>query len=85
MIVPDDSSLSPHPSSLEKTMSLKVFHIVFVIVCVALSLWVGVWGIRDYMLERNGTALTLAILFLLSGLALVVYGRKAFEKLRDLP
>ena len=66
-------------------MSLKVFHIVFVIVCVGLSLWVGVWGIRDYMQERSGTALTLGILFLLSGLALVVYGRKAFEKLRDLP
>ena len=66
-------------------MSLKVFHIVFVIVCVGLSLWVGVWGIRDYMQEHNVAALTLAILFLLSGLALVVYGRKAFEKLRDLP
>ena len=66
-------------------MSLKIFHIVFIVVCVGLSLWVGVWGIRDYMQERSVAALTLAILFLLSGLALVVYGRKAFEKLRDLP
>ncbi|HSP16155.1 MAG TPA: hypothetical protein VLV78_15520 [Thermoanaerobaculia bacterium] len=66
-------------------MSLKVFHIVFVIVCVGLSLWVGVWGIRDYMLERSVGALTLAILFLLSGVVLVVYGRRAFQKLRDLP
>jgi hypothetical protein len=66
-------------------MSLKVFHIVFVIVCVALSLWVGVWGIHDYMIERSVGALSLGILFLLSGLVLVVYGRKAFEKLRDLP
>ena len=66
-------------------MSLKIFHIVFVIVCVGLSLWVGVWGIRDYMIERSAGALTLAILFLLGGVVLVVYGRKAFEKLRDLP
>lgn len=66
-------------------MSLKIFHIVFVIVCVGLSLWVGVWGIRDYMAERSVAALTLGILFLASGLVLVVYGRSAFEKLRNLP
>lgn len=66
-------------------MSLKVFHIVFVIVCVGLSLWVGVWGIRDYMLERSVGALSLGILFLLGGVLLVVYGRSAFVKLRDLP
>ncbi len=66
-------------------MSLKVFHIVFVIVCIGLSLWVGVWGIRDYMLERSVGALSLGILFLLSGVVLVVYGRRVFVKLRDLP
>jgi membrane protease YdiL (CAAX protease family) len=66
-------------------MSLRVFHIVFVIVCIALSLWVGVWGIHDYMQERSIGALALAIVFLLSGLVLVLYGRRAFEKLRDLP
>jgi hypothetical protein len=66
-------------------MSLKVFHIVFVIVCIALSLYVGVWGIHDYMQERSIGALSLGILFLLSGLVLVLYGRRAFEKLRDLP
>jgi len=37
------------------------------------------------MQERSVAALSLGILFLLSGVALVVYGRKAFEKLRDLP
>lgn len=66
-------------------MSLKVFHIVFVVVCVLLSLYVGVWGIRDYVAERSVGALVLGILFLGSGLVLIVYGRKAFEKLRDLP
>ncbi len=66
-------------------MSLKVFHIVFVIVCIGLSLWVGVWGINGYLRERSLGALSLGILFLLSGVVLVVYGRRAFEKLRDLP
>jgi FtsH-binding integral membrane protein len=66
-------------------MSLRIFHILFVIVCVGLSLCVGIWGIRDYMAERSGLALTLAIVFLISGGVLVVYGRKVFAKLRDLP
>jgi len=66
-------------------MSLRVFHIVFIVACVALSLWVGVWGIRDYMHERSGGALALGIIFLVSGVVLVVYGSKVFAKLRDLP
>lgn len=66
-------------------MSLRVFHIVFITACVALSLWVGVWGIRDFMQERSGEALALGILFLVSGVVLVVYGSKVFAKLRDLP
>ncbi len=66
-------------------MSLRAFHIVFIVLCVALSLWVGVWGIRDYMAERSGGALALGILFLVSGVVLVVYGSKVYTKLRDLP
>jgi hypothetical protein len=66
-------------------MSLRSFHIVFIVVCIALSAWVGVWGIRDFMAERNPAALTLAIVFLVGGLVLVLYGRKAFDKLKELP
>jgi hypothetical protein len=66
-------------------MSLKVFHIVFIVVCIALSAWVGVWGIRHYMAEHSVAALALAILFLSGGLILVLYGRRAFEKLREIP
>jgi len=59
-------------------MSLRVFHIIFVMVCVALSIWVGVWGIR------NGS-MPLAVVFFASGAALVLYGTKVYAKLRDLP
>jgi hypothetical protein len=66
-------------------MSLRVFHIIFVIVCVGLSVCVGVWGIRGWMQERSVGALALGIIFLLSGLVLVLYGTRVFAKLRDLP
>ena len=58
---------------------------MFIVVCVALSAWVAVWGIRDYMAERNTGALALGILFLAGGLVLILYGRKAFDKLKELP
>ena len=59
-------------------MSLRIFHIIFVMICVALSIWVGVWGIR------NG-AIAIAVVFFASGAALVFYGTKVYGKLRDLP
>jgi hypothetical protein len=66
-------------------MSLRAFHIVFIIVTVALSLYVALWGFREFARERSGGALALGIVFLIAGVALVVYGKKAFAKLRDLP
>ena len=66
-------------------MSLRVFHIVFVTVSVLLSVYVAVWGIREYASERSGMGLSLAILFGFSAAALVVYGRKVFRKLKELP
>jgi uncharacterized membrane protein YozB (DUF420 family) len=66
-------------------MSLRAFHIIFVIVTVILSLYVALWGIREYTQEQNGVALSLALLFLVTAVAGVVYGKKAFVKLRDLP
>jgi lipopolysaccharide export LptBFGC system permease protein LptF len=59
-------------------MSLRIFHIIFVMVSVALSLWVGVWGVR------NGS-IALAVVFFISAVVLAFYGTKVYAKLRDLP
>jgi uncharacterized membrane protein len=66
-------------------MSLRAFHIVFVIVTIVLSLYVALWGIREFSQERSTSALALAILFLVMAVGLMIYGKKAFTKLRDLP
>jgi uncharacterized PurR-regulated membrane protein YhhQ (DUF165 family) len=66
-------------------MSLRAFHIVFVIVTIVLSLFVAMWGIREYADERNTGALALAILFLVTAVVLVIYGKKVFTKLKELP
>jgi hypothetical protein len=66
-------------------MSLRAFHIVFVVVTIVLSLYVALWGIREFTQDRNATALTLALLFLGAAVALMIYGKKAFRKLKELP
>jgi uncharacterized PurR-regulated membrane protein YhhQ (DUF165 family) len=66
-------------------MSLRAFHIVFVVVTIVLSLYVALWGIRQFSEERSAGALTLTVLFLCTAVGLMVYGKKAFAKLRDLP
>ena len=58
-------------------MSLRIFHIVFVMVCVALSIFVAVWGWRN-------DSPKLALTFAAATLALIVYGVYAFRKLRDM-
>ncbi len=66
-------------------MSLRAFHIIFVIVTVALSLYVAVWGIREFARERSGGALALGIVFLVTAVVMTIYGKKVYGKLRDLP
>ena len=38
-------------------MSLRVFHVIFIIVSIALCLYVAVWGVREYMVTRSLGAL----------------------------
>ena len=59
-------------------MSLRAFHIIFVIASVLLCVYVGLYAIR------NANPI-LGAVFFIAGAALAVYGKKAFTKLRDLP
>jgi hypothetical protein len=63
-------------------MSLKAFHIFFVVVSILLSLWVGVWGVQSYRAQGGASHLALAIVFFALGAALLVYGRLVARKLR---
>jgi hypothetical protein len=66
-------------------MSLRVFHIIFIIVTVALSLFVAMWGLRAFAASRDNGALALGIVFLFAAVGLVIYGKKVFVKLKELP
>lgn len=66
-------------------MSLRAFHIIFVVVTVILSLYVALWGVREFADERTGGSLALAIIFFVAAIALIVYGKKVFRKLKEIP
>lgn len=66
-------------------MSLRIFHIVFIVASVLLSLFVALWGLRQFMDSRSTGGLTLGVVFFLFGFALVIYGKRTFRKLKELP
>ena len=65
-------------------MSLKAFHLVFISASIVLSLFAGVWGVREYGVTGSGLALFMGILFLLLGGALLVYGVRVVAKFREM-
>ena len=65
-------------------MSLRIFHVVFIIASIALSLFVAVWAIREWQATHSAGALALGIVFVAAGLAMVVYGQRWFKKLKEL-
>jgi hypothetical protein len=65
-------------------MSLRIFHIVFIMAAFGLSLFVALWGFHEYAATGSHGALTLALVFVLCGAALVWYAMIAVKKLREL-
>lgn len=65
-------------------MSLRLFHVIFIVVSILLSAFVGGWGIWFYSTTGAVSGLVLSAVFLILGAALVWYGSRTFEKLKDL-
>ena len=65
-------------------MSLRIFHVIFIIASIVLSLFVAVWAIREYQTTHSSGALALGIVFVIGGIAMVVYGQRWFKKLKEL-
>ena len=63
-------------------MSLKSFHIVFIILSTALALAFGVWAARDYGESRNWIHLALGIASFAASGVLAVYGVWFLRKLK---
>lgn len=65
-------------------LGLKSFHIFFICVSIVLCLLVGAWGFQQYTQAQSDSGLAMAIVFFLSGAALVLYAVRYFGKLSKL-
>jgi hypothetical protein len=65
-------------------MSLKAFHIVFVAASVMLAAIFAFWGFNKYMSpEGTRTDLAYGVAAVVSGVALLAYGRYFLKKLKS--
>ena len=65
-------------------MSLKAFHIIFIIFSVALALGVGAWCVRMNLVEGVSTYLLGAIASFVSAVGLMIYGFWFYRKMKRL-
>ena len=65
-------------------MSLRFFHIVFIVLSALMSLVVGLWAIDAYRTDGAATWAALAVLAFAGGGLLVIYGTRFLQKTRKL-
>ncbi len=65
-------------------LSLKAFHIFFIAVSILLGMFVGGWGVRQYLLNDQLGSLMLGALFFVSAFILLAYGLKFIRKVDEL-
>ncbi len=65
-------------------MSLKAFHIFFIAVSILLGMFVGGWGVRQYLMNDSIGSLALGVLFFVSAFILLAYGLKFIQKVEEL-
>lgn len=64
-------------------MSLKSFHVFFVVVSTLLALLCGGWGVREHLHSGSSNMLAFAIGSFVVAVALVFYGFWFLRKLKD--
>lgn len=74
---------APRHRALESDMSLKAFHIVFVVIVFATAIGTGVWGVRQYRAVQDIEALALGVGSLVLAAAAIPYGVWFLRKLKN--
>jgi len=65
-------------------MSLKAFHIVFIVSAVLMDLAFGILSFKNYIAESSPMYLVLGLLSFVFGIALIGYGVWFFQELKKL-
>ncbi len=65
-------------------MSLKAFHIVFVVASTLLAFGFGGWELKNYFALGEKQSLVLGVCALIAGIALIWYGKVVLKKLKHI-
>lgn len=66
-------------------MSLKAFHILFVVASTLLTAGFGLWSLREYLSGEGTTGnLVMGVISLTLSVVLIWYGRYVLQKLRHI-
>ena len=65
-------------------MSLKTVHVVFILACIALGLFIGAWSFLSPAAQGNNGYMAMGVLFLATAGGLIVYLWMFLKKLRAL-
>lgn len=68
---------------MDDPMSLKAFHIVFIVVCAMLCVGLGAWSFLEYKKTPTNEFVGGMIVSLAALVALSIYGRWFLRKLRN--
>jgi len=64
-------------------MSLKAFHVFFIVVSVLCALGFGAWAVADYSRTGRGSLLALGVLGFAAAAVLIWYGLWFLRKLKN--
>ena len=65
-------------------MSLKAFHLVFIVASIALAFGFGIWLVRNFFTEGGVLNLIFAVLSFGAAVGLVFYERYFLRKTKDI-
>ncbi len=65
-------------------MSLKAFHIVFIVASTLLAFGCGAWSLKNFVGGGEKLDLIFGVASMTAGVALVVYGKYALKKLKNI-
>ncbi|HUD49733.1 MAG TPA: hypothetical protein VMR33_23095 [Candidatus Baltobacteraceae bacterium] len=65
-------------------MSLKAFHIVFIVLSILMAFFCGIWLLHEYAETRDTAQLVVGVVLILAGGALVWYGKSVLRKLKHI-
>ncbi len=65
-------------------MSLKTFHIIFIVASTLLAFGFGVWELVQYFDGKKLLDLVFGVLALFAGVGLIIYGRYVLRKLKNI-